>query len=73
MFFEEKKPPQTFNFFFQVTFDRESRKTYSVPIRVCDRKQLCAVDRLTVTIGDENDNPMEPGTSQVFAYNYEGR
>ncbi len=55
-----------------VTFDREQRKTYDVPIKVCDRKGECAVDSLTVTIGDVNDNLMESGSSSIFVYNYEG-
>ncbi len=28
---------------------------------------------LPLIIGDENDNPMEPGHSDIFVYNYEGR
>ncbi len=56
-----------------VTFDREKRKTYQVPINVCDNKGLCDVDYLTVTIGDINDNPMDPGHSDIFVYNFEGR
>ena len=54
------------------SFDREKRKYYDIPIRVCDRKQLCGVDTLKLTIGDVNDNPMEYGESEIFVYNYEG-
>ena len=55
------------------SFDREQKKEYSVPIRICDHKKLCGVSNLKLIIGDVNDNPMNPGSSEIFVYNYEGR
>ena len=57
----------------KVTFDRENKKVYNIPVSVCDHKMLCATSNLKLTIGDENDNPMKYGFSEVFAYNYEGQ
>ena len=54
-------------------FDREQKKQYTVPINICDHKNLCGVSDLKLIIGDENDNPMNPGSSEIFVYNYEGR
>ena len=48
-----------------VTFDRERRKSYNIPVKICDHKNLCDVSNLLLTIGDINDNPMEPGHSEV--------
>lgn len=53
-------------------FDREKQKEYYIPVNVCDHKNLCAVSNLRLTIGDVNDNPMQPGSSEIFVYNYEG-
>ena len=53
-------------------FDREKQKQYSIPIEVCDLKDLCDVSVLKLIIGDVNDNPMSPGFSEIFVYNYEG-
>ena len=53
-------------------FDREKQKQYSIPIEVCDLKDLCDVSILKLIIGDVNDNPMSPGFSEIFVYNYEG-
>ena len=53
-------------------FDREKQKQYSIPIEVCDLKDLCDVSILKLIIGDINDNPMSPGFSEIFVYNYEG-
>lgn len=47
------------------TFDRERRKSYNIPIKICDHKNLCDISNLLLTIGDVNDNPMEPGHSEV--------
>ena len=55
------------------SFDREQKKEYKVPIKICDNKQLCGVSDLKLIIGDVNDNPMSPGSSEIFVYNYEGR
>ena len=55
------------------TFDREQQKQYSIPIKVCDVKDLCAVSNLKLIVGDVNDNPMSFGFSEIFVYNYEGR
>ena len=56
------------------TFDREKLKYHFIPINVCDRtQQQCAVSQLKVTIGDVNDNPMKPGKSEIFVYNYDGK
>lgn len=56
-----------------VAFDREKKKRYDIPVKVCDHKDLCAVSTLFLTVGDVNDNPMKPGFSEVFVYNYEGQ
>ena len=53
-------------------FDREKQKDYSIPVYVCDLKELCAVSNLKLIIGDVNDNPMAPGFSEIFVYNYQG-
>ena len=29
--------------------------------------------QVNITIGDVNDNPMAPGYSDIFVYNYEGK
>ena len=54
-------------------FDRELKKQFIIPIRICDHEKLCATSDLTLTIGDVNDNPMESGSSEIFVYNYEGQ
>ena len=54
-------------------FDREQKKEFSIPIKICDKDKLCATSDLTLTIGDVNDNPMESGSSEVFVYNFEGK
>ena len=53
-------------------FDRERKKQYSIPIQVCDLKDMCQVSNLKLTIGDVNDNPMSPGFSEIFVYSYQG-
>lgn len=57
----------------KVKFDREKQKSYNIPIKICDLKNLCNVSILLLTIGDVNDNPMAPGSSEIFVYNYEGK
>ena len=54
-------------------FDREAQKVYNIPIEIADNQGLKAVSLLKLTIGDKNDNPMKPGASEIFVYNYEGR
>merc|ERR1719312_257399 len=54
-------------------FDREEQKVYQIPIRIEDNKGMAATSILTLVIGDKNDNPMRPGASSIFVYNYEGR
>ena len=54
------------------SFDREKQKQYSIPVEICDFKDMCAVSNLKLIIGDKNDNPMAPGFSEIFVYNYEG-
>ena len=34
------------------SFDREKQKYYFIPINVCDRKDVCAVSNLKLTIGE---------------------
>ena len=54
------------------SFDREQKKEYQIPIRICDHKNLCGISNLKLIIGDENDNPMSSGSSEIFVYNYQG-
>lgn len=58
----------------RVIFDRERRKSYDIPIAITDsgRPTMTGTSTLTVIIGDENDNPMQEGTSSIFVYNYRG-
>ena len=55
-----------------VKFDREEQKVYTIPIRVEDNQGMAGTSFLTLVIGDKNDNPMAPGASSIFVYNYEG-
>ncbi|XP_054263289.1 DE-cadherin-like [Macrosteles quadrilineatus] len=57
-----------------VTFDREEKKSYQVQIAITDSGQptQTGTSTLTVVIGDENDNPMKKGSSDIFVYNYKG-
>ena len=57
----------------KVQFDREQQKVYNIPIRVEDNQGMAATSVLRLVIGDKNDNPMAPGASSIFVYNYEGR
>ncbi|KAM0730456.1 DE-cadherin [Formica fusca] len=58
----------------QVVFDREERKSYDIPIAITDSGMppMTGTSTLTVIIGDENDNPMQEGSSSIFVYNYKG-
>lgn len=55
-----------------VTFDREEKKNYQVQIAITDNglPAMTGTSTLTVIIGDENDNPMKKGSSDIFVYNY---
>jgi len=57
----------------ETSFDREAQKQYEIPIKISDNQGLNAVSTLILVIGDKNDNPMYPGKSEIFVYNYEGR
>ncbi|XP_058809964.1 DE-cadherin isoform X2 [Phymastichus coffea] len=58
----------------KVEFDREERKSYNIPVAITDHgtPSLTGISILTVLIGDENDNPMQDGSSSIFVYNYNG-
>lgn len=61
--------------FARVTFDREDRKSYEIPVSITDSGRpntQTGVSKLTVIIGDKNDNPMSDGSSSIFVYNYDG-
>ncbi|XP_033215756.1 DE-cadherin-like isoform X2 [Belonocnema kinseyi] len=62
------------NLYAQVTFDREERKSYVIPISIKDNgtPSMTGTSMLTVIIGDVNDNPMSNGESSIFVYNYKG-
>ncbi|CAG7819551.1 unnamed protein product [Allacma fusca] len=55
-------------------FDREQRKEFLVPIVIKDsgNPAMSGTSTLTVIIGDVNDNKMQPGSKEIFVYNYEG-
>ncbi|XP_076759576.1 DE-cadherin [Xylocopa sonorina] len=65
---------QNADLFARVTFDREERKSYDIPIAITDSgtPPMTGTSTLTVIIGDENDNPMSEGSSSIFVYNYKG-
>lgn len=56
------------------TFDREQQKEYHIPIVIKDNGNppLSATSILTVTIGDINNNKMQPGSKTIFVYNLKG-
>ncbi|KAG8237691.1 hypothetical protein J437_LFUL017859 [Ladona fulva] len=58
----------------QVTFDREDKKYYLIPITIIDSGDppMTGTSTLTLVIGDINDNPMQSGSSSIFVYNYKG-
>lgn len=57
------------------TFDREFQKEYHVPIVIKDAgtPQMTGTSTLTIVIGDENDHKMQPGSKEIFVYNYRGQ
>ena len=56
------------------SFDRERQKEYFVPIVIKDSGSpaMSGTSTLTVIIGDSNDNKMQPGSKEIFVYNYRG-
>ncbi|XP_066996058.2 DE-cadherin [Anabrus simplex] len=58
----------------RVPFDREEKKVYYIPVAITDSgtPPMTGTSTLTVVIGDVNDNPMKPGKSSIFVYNYKG-
>lgn len=54
------------------SFDREQQKEYAIPIVIKDsgNPAMSATSTLTVIIGDVNDNKMQPGSKDIFVYNY---
>lgn len=59
----------------KVEFDREQQKYYQVKIQITDngKPQQTGENILVVEIGDVNDNPAKPGSSEIFVYSYEVR
>ncbi|XP_066902324.1 neural-cadherin isoform X6 [Halyomorpha halys] len=57
------------------SFDREQQKEYAIPIVIKDsgNPAMSATSTLTVVIGDVNDNKMQPGSKEIFVYNYMGQ
>ncbi|GLH00437.1 Neural-cadherin [Gryllus bimaculatus] len=57
------------------TFDREQQKEYLIPIVIKDsgNPAMSGTSTLTVVIGDVNDNKMQPGSKDIFVYNYMGQ
>ncbi|XP_058799205.1 neural-cadherin isoform X1 [Phymastichus coffea] len=57
------------------TFDREQQKEYLIPIVIRDAGHplMSGTSTLTVIIGDVNDNKMQPGSKDIFVYNYMGQ
>ncbi|KZC10368.1 Neural-cadherin [Dufourea novaeangliae] len=54
------------------TFNREQQKEYLVPIVIKDSgtPSMSGTSTLTIIIGDTNDNKMQPGSKDIFVYNY---
>lgn len=57
------------------SFDREQQKEYLIPIVIKDHgtPAMTGTSTLTVIIGDVNDNKMQPGSKEIFVYNYQGQ
>ncbi|XP_037038290.1 neural-cadherin isoform X5 [Bradysia coprophila] len=57
------------------SFDREQQKEYLIPIVIKDHGNpaMTGTSTLTVVIGDVNDNKMQPGSKEIFIYNYQGQ
>ncbi|XP_044596396.1 neural-cadherin isoform X6 [Cotesia glomerata] len=57
------------------SFDREVQKEYLIPIIIKDSGTplMAGTSTLTVVIGDVNDNKMQPGSKDIFVYNYAGQ
>ncbi|XP_054284040.1 neural-cadherin isoform X4 [Macrosteles quadrilineatus] len=57
------------------SFDREQQKEYLIPIVIKDsgNPAMSGTSTLTVIIGDVNDNKMQPGSKEIFVYNYMGQ
>ncbi|PVD20719.1 hypothetical protein C0Q70_18878 [Pomacea canaliculata] len=62
----------------KMTYDREKRKYYLIPIIMWDMYgtgsslSQTGTNTLTVTIADKNDNPMKEGHQDIFVFNYKG-
>lgn len=54
------------------SFDREQQKEYHIPIIIKDSGDpaMSGTSTLTIIIGDQNDNKMQPGSKDIFVYNY---
>ncbi|CAG2067313.1 unnamed protein product, partial [Timema podura] len=54
------------------SFDREQQKLYPIPIVIKDsgKPARSSTNTLTVTIGDVNDNRMQPGFKDILVYGY---
>ncbi|XP_077285553.1 cadherin-N2 [Arctopsyche grandis] len=57
------------------SFDREQQKEYLVPIIIKDsgNPAQTGTSTLTVIVGDINDNKMDPGSKEIFVFNYQGQ
>ncbi|XP_017766893.1 PREDICTED: neural-cadherin isoform X1 [Eufriesea mexicana] len=58
-----------------LSFNREQQKEYLIPIVIKDTgaQPMSGTSTLTVIIGDINDNKMQPGSKDIFVYNYAGQ